>query len=372
MPRLLFAVVLGLLSAPLAFAGLYTPDEPCPFDIKPDGTAAPLPLTQFLILYNDAAAGQFPIDPKNPGTFDWVPTDDRSGVKVLAGGGLMQRYAARHPKAAQLTGPDLAAYTATLIRLGGYNQAISRLTPEARSRTPNYLLLANLSHALALAAGTPADWQTALSRFADALDCDPPTPPPGTTPEQLKWQMRVDRTHYRLWLRLSKEDAEKRPPVPTQPPDAVFETADRKPIRFWESDEEAKKLPPDAVAVAQQLALWSPGDVKVLWTLGEVYLATGDVKAAVKVYEMCADGRKFGGPAVFRDNRAKALDLFAKLPPDGPRAVEGDPQLDGRKGLFALVDPTTFYVVVGVFALAAAVMLVLQGWSLAKRFTRSR
>ncbi len=362
MPRLLYAVVLGLLSAPLAPAGLYTPDEPCPFDIQPDGTAKPLPLTQFLILYNDAAAGQFPIDPKNPGTFDWTPTDDQSGMKVLPGGVLSQRLAARHPKAAQLAGPDLAAHSATLIRLGGHYQAIERLTPEVRSRAPNYLLMANLAHAYALAAGTPNDWQTALSRFADALDCDPPKMFPGTTPEQLKWQMRVDRTHYRLWLRLRKEEAEKRPPVPTQPPDAVFETADRQPIRFWAGDEEAKKLPPDAVAVAQQLALWSPGDVKLLWTLGEVYLATGDVRAAVKVYEMCADGRKFGGPTVFRENRAKALDLFAKLPSDAPPAAEGD------KGLFGLVNPTTFYVVVGLFALAATIMLALQGWSLAKRF----
>lgn len=361
MPRLTFAVVLGLLFAPLAPAGLYTPDEPCPFDIQPDGTAKPLPLTQFLILYNDAAAGQFPIDPKNPGTFDWVPTDDQSGMKVLPGGVLSQRLAARHAKAAQLTGPDLAAHTATLIRLGGHLRAIELLRPEARSRTPNYLLLANLTHAHALAAGTPTDWQTALTSFTYALECDPPKTFPGTSADQLKWQMRVDRTHYRLWLRLRKEEAEKRPPVPTQPPDAVFETADRQPIRYWESEAEAAKLPPDAVAVAQQLALWSPGDVKLLWTLGEVYLATGDVRAAVKVYEMCADGRKFGGPSVFRENRAKALDQFAKLPKDATPAAEGD------KGLFGLVDPTTFYVVVGVFALAAAIMLALQGWSLAKR-----
>lgn len=368
MPRRSFAIALLLFAAPLAPAGLYTPDEPCPFDIRPDGTAAPLPLTQFLILYNDAAAGQFPIDPNNPGTFDWVPTDGGGGLKALPGGVLSQRLVARHPKAAQLTGPDLAAHTATLIRLGGHIRAIERLTPEARSRTPNYLLLANLAHAHALASGTPADWQTALSRFADALDCDPPAPPPGTSPEQLKWQMRVDRTHYRLWLRLRKEEAEKRPPVPTQPPDAVFETADRQPIRFWEGEAEAAKLPPDAVAVAQQLALWSPGDVKLLWTLGEVYLASGDVRAAVKLYEMCADGRKFGGPTVFRDNRARALDLFAKLPPDTPAAPPGDQ--DG--GLFALVDRNTFYVVGGLFALAAAVMLVLQGWSLAKRLSRGR
>lgn len=367
MPRLLFAVILALLSAPLAPAGLYTPDEPCPFDIKPDGTAKPLPDTQFLILFNDASAGLVPIDPKNPGTFDWVPTDDRSGMKVQGSAVLLQRYAARHSKATQLAGSDLAAHTATLIRLGGHKQAMSLLTQETRSRNPNYLLVANLAHAHAAETDATSNWGTALTRLADAFDCEPPKVLSGTSPEQMKWQLGVDRKHYRLWLRLRKEQAEKKPLQATWLPDAVFETADRQPIRFWESDAEAQKLPPDAVAVAQQLALWSPGNEKLLWTLGEVYLATGDVKAAVKVYEMC-EGRKFTAPVVLRDNRARALDLFAKLPQDGPRAVEGDPQLDGKKGLFGLVDPTTFYVVVGLFAVAATILLALQGWSLAKRF----
>ena len=367
MSRTALAVFAVVLFAPFAPAGLYTPDEPCPFTVKADGTAEPLPLTQFLILYSDAFAGLVPQDAVNPGTLDWPPTDNAAGLRVMAGGLLAQRYAARHPKAQRLNGADLAGYTATLIRLGGNLQAIQRLQAE---RSRDYLLLANLAHGYA----ANGDWHTAAIRLTDALDFEPTTLP-GTSVAQMNWLRAVDRTHYRQWLRLRNEETATKPPVASLVPDALFEDADRKPIRYWAGETEAAKLPPDAVAVAQQLALWAPWDAKSLWSLAEVYLATGKVAEAKAVFEMCANGKKFGGPEVFRDNRAKALELAAHLTADNPLAVEGDPQLDGKKKDFyaALVDmvgETKLFVVLGVFAVAAVVMVVLQLRSLRKRFSR--
>src|SRR5207248_3172631 len=48
---------------------------------------------------------------------------------------------------------------------------------------------------------------------------------------------------------------------------------------------ERKKLPSDAVAVAQQLALWLPADGRLLWQLAELANAHGDVKTAAAIMD---------------------------------------------------------------------------------------
>jgi hypothetical protein len=359
-------VLLLALLTPAARGGVYSPDEPCPFQIDPDGTAKPLPFRQFLLLYVDRETALAPPDPAKPVTLDWYPTDDGSGLRAGPACLVTQRLLARWPKADRLTGPDLAGYTADLIRLGGSNRAVGRLQSEKLSRNPNYLLLANLIHAQA----STSDWNSALGVFAFALDYDPPTALPGTRPEQLKWQYGVDRKHYRLWLRHRQDDAEKKPPVKSLVPDAVFEDTDRKPIRFWETDAEAAKLPADAVAVAQQLALWSPGDVRLQWLLAEVYLATGDPRSAQVLFDRCADAGRFTGPTVFRDHRAEAHDLVAKLPKDTPEVPAAAAPGDAEQGLFAVVDERTFYVVGGLFAAGAVVLLAFQFRVIARRLGR--
>src|SRR5207244_12411947 len=44
--------------------------------------------------------------------------------------------------------------------------------------------------------------------------------------------------------------------------------------------EARKKLPADDVAVVQQLAVWLPGDGRLLWLLAELADAHGDVRTA--------------------------------------------------------------------------------------------
>jgi hypothetical protein len=371
----LTVVILGVLHS-FASAGVYSPDDPCPFSIQPDGTATPLPFRQFQILYADRMAGFVSVDPTNPGTFDWYPVD---GVRFRAGaaGKLSQRVFTRWPKVKELKGADLVAHSSNLLYLNLPGLAIELLQPETRARSPNYLLIANLVHAHA----SRGDWDTALTLFSFARDCDPPRELPGSTPQQLQWQHDGDRKYYRNWLRLRKEEAIKKPPITTQEPDVVFEDADRKPIRFWENDAEAAKLPPDAIAVAQQLALGSPQDVKLLWLLAEIYLATGHVREAYDVFEMCGYARKFSGPTVFKEHRAKAQEWFAKLPkeePIIPIAVEGDPQLqqEQKKEFFAaaadLVGETKLLLVGGMFAAVALVLLYFQVRVIVKRLNRSR
>ena len=53
------------------------------------------------------------------------------------------------------------------------------------------------------------------------------------------------------------------------------------------TDAERKKLPANAVAVVQQLALWLPADGRLLWQLGELANVHGDVRTAAAILEGC-------------------------------------------------------------------------------------
>ncbi len=50
---------------------------------------------------------------------------------------------------------------------------------------------------------------------------------------------------------------------------------------------ESKKLLADAVAIVQQLALWLPADGRLLWQLGELANAHGDVNTAAAIMDGC-------------------------------------------------------------------------------------
>jgi hypothetical protein len=50
---------------------------------------------------------------------------------------------------------------------------------------------------------------------------------------------------------------------------------------------ERKKLPADAVALLQQLGLWLPADGRLLWQLGELASAHGDVSMAASIFDGC-------------------------------------------------------------------------------------
>src|SRR5204863_7741161 len=49
------------------------------------------------------------------------------------------------------------------------------------------------------------------------------------------------------------------------------------------ADAERAKLPPDAVAQVQLLPLWQPADGRLLWQLGELANAFGDVRTAAGI-----------------------------------------------------------------------------------------
>lgn len=53
------------------------------------------------------------------------------------------------------------------------------------------------------------------------------------------------------------------------------------------AEEQRKRLPDDAVALVQQMALWLPADGRLLWQLGELAGANGDLATAAAILDGC-------------------------------------------------------------------------------------
>lgn len=77
---------------------------------------------------------------------------------------------------------------------------------------------------------------------------------------------------------------------------------------------ERKKLPADAVALTQQLALWLPGDASILWQLAELANVQGDVRIAASIMDGCVKEFAVSDPELRQHRRVlrAAADALAK------------------------------------------------------------
>jgi hypothetical protein len=368
------AFTLLLLLAPPALGGLYTPDDPCPFTVDADGTAAPLPHPIFVAMLVDRYAPRVPVSPSIPGTLDWYvdPAGQPPVARSSYAARLGQVLAARWPQARTLSKPELAAHTAILIRFGMAQQALNLLD---RGRIAgDYALKANRVHAFA----AEGQWADAVTNLPDPSP--KAVPLAGTTPEQYRWQQRVDEGAYSRWLNIRDTEARTRPSAVDLLPDALFATSDGTPIRYWESEAEADKLPADAVAVVQQLLLWAPWDDRLLWALAEVYFAKGRVREAHSAYRMLAsdEGRRYKAPRLLGQHLQRVAERFADLPPEESSLTlpDGSPDVPPPPAppaglVFGLIDPVAFVLAVIVFAAVLFLMFALQIRAMARRRRRS-
>ncbi|MBX9626798.1 MAG: hypothetical protein K2X82_23560, partial [Gemmataceae bacterium] len=307
------ALVAGLAAVP-GRASLYQPDDPMAVPVRPDGTAEPLPFDEFkrrFVQLNNVA------DPR-PGP-DGKPNPDRA--RVLA------RIDARS-KARDLPPDEAAALAADLIRAGRADDALTRLKPlyldRDRRGTRTYAVAAALVHADA----ARGDWRHAQEYALDLADLPPPAPK-GLTPAQRDWQVRLDRDYLPHYLRLRRDEAEAgRTAAEDEDPTPLFPAPDpgrpADPVR-WVNDAgryepgtlaaaERAKLPPDALAVVQQLLLWFPSDTRLYWLLAELYAAGGDPVAARAILDECVWSRQYG-------NRRRLVEHRAALGPAADRAA---------------------------------------------------
>jgi tetratricopeptide (TPR) repeat protein len=175
-----------------------------------------------------------------------------------------------------LAADEAADLGALHLRLGDPAKALAVLRPAARTHPDHFQLAANLGTAWQ----RTGDLDQAAAALADAVRLAPP-----------RWRPFED-AHLRL-VRLRRAEGK----AAATAPDDLFS------VRWTgEPGKPVRGLPADAVAVAQQLALWLPADGRLLWLAGETANAGGDVRTAAAILDGCVTEFALG-PDLLRRHR---------------------------------------------------------------------
>jgi hypothetical protein len=173
-------------------------------------------------------------------------------------------------KRGPLSADEAADLGALLIRLGQVPEAVEVLRPAQAAHPNHFRLVANLGTAWQLLGDL--DQAEAYLRMAVVH-----APPEWRAAEALHWRLVRGR-------RAGNQDL-----------DDLFD------IR-WQGQ---PKVPPGALALVQQLALWLPADGKLIWQLGEIAAALGDLRAGRDLLELAVGEFGLSQPAL----RARRLEL---------------------------------------------------------------
>ena len=178
------------------------------------------------------------------------------------------RLEMKSKKDGKLTGDELADLGALYIRLGKSAAAVPLLR-DAQRRHPNHFrILANL--------GTACQLQGDLSQAALHLQQSVRLAPG-------KFH-KAEEYHLKL-VRLRLEDKKG---TGLDNLFGVRYVGDKGEFAAGKlAKAERDKLPAQASAIAQQLALWLPADGRLLWHLAELANASGDVKTAAAIMDGC-------------------------------------------------------------------------------------
>lgn len=171
----------------------------------------------------------------------------------------------------KLSADERADLGALYVRLGEIAKALDALRAAQRDYPDHYRIVSNLGTAWQL----QGDLEQAASCLRQAVRLAP-----GKLQKVEEAQLRLVRLRQRQ-------------PRDAQELDDLFsvrylgETNRYEPGRL--AALERKKLPADAVAVTQQLALWLPADARLLWQLAELAAVYGDLKTAAALMDGCVN-----------------------------------------------------------------------------------
>jgi len=199
-------------------------------------------------------------------------------------------------KTRALTPDESADLGALYVRLGKVDAAIAVLSPAARKNPEHFRLAANLGTAFQMAGD--------LERAADQLE-EAVRLAPEKARDAEKWHIKLVR------LRLKEGRAAN---APTAVDDLFGVKFAGVPGKL--ADDERKKLPENSLAVVQQLGLWLPADGRLLWQLGELANAHGDVRTAAAILDGCVTEFALGAPDVRKHRQVyrAAVEELAKKP----------------------------------------------------------
>jgi hypothetical protein len=209
-----------------------------------------------------------------------------------------------------LNSADAAELGAIQWRLRDAEAALATLRSASNRDPRNFWVLTNLG-SVYQGSGQFRDASSPLEAARDLF----PEPWPAGPPAAGDWFKRVEQFQLKL-VRLRLASDSSRSSGRSQPAADVdylfgvrFAGADGAYAAGKIGEAERQKLPPDAVAVVQQLLLWFPEDTRLLWLLGELYNAEGDLESAAKVLDDCVWQRHYESPAL-REHRRFVQDAF--------------------------------------------------------------
>jgi len=190
-------------------------------------------------------------------------------------GPIRKRYQAEMEKltklaqARKLTADEAADLGALHVRLGDTARAIEILRIAQKDNPKHFHLAANL--------GTAWQMQGDLAQAAACLE-----QAVNLAPAKLRKAELLHLKLVRLRVRQPRDAADLDDLFGIQyvGPSGKFEAG-----RLAEA--QRKRLPDDAIALVQQLALWLPADGRLLWQLGELAGANGDVATAAAILDGC-------------------------------------------------------------------------------------
>jgi tetratricopeptide (TPR) repeat protein len=351
----LAAIALGisLLSCRLARAGVYNTDDPLPGPVVSESGVKPLSFSQF----EDLLSSLIGIGIESP--LGSKQSDSPKRKQYLARAEELQAKA----RTGRVIVQERVNWSAYLIRLRKYEEAVEVLEPMARQERRNFMVFANLATAHQLAGRL----DRALG-YLEQVKLLWPSSWPGWTAQQVDWFRTAEKYHLEL-VKLRYRESAGRSAATTQLHEALDDLFH---VRFvgesggYEAgklaNQQRAKLPPDALAIIQQLVLWLPGDTRLYWQLGELYNANGDVEAAAKIFDDCVGNvRRFSAP----DLRAHRLVVQEAKPKASSPLVElGPDQATGSAANAPASDPSGSWlpnlrqlVIVGILAALAVVIL---------------
>lgn len=371
MTRLFQTVIVAF--AFLAFAsdvraGLYHPDVLGAFDLDEQGNAIALSPDTFLIVLGTVKETDW-----KRGSLSRPDPPER----YLE---LKQSIDARRLKGlSRLSEDEKLAYCADLLRFrsdaNAINDALGILNELSRGRPRDngFVLYTHFAYALQLQQGQ----RDALERARLALDYPLPTRLAGLNAKQLAWYLKLEKDYHLPYLshRVRLSQGAKSPPEL----DPLFRDREtRQPVRYvGESGQfepgtiaaaEKAKLPPDAVAIVQQLVLWYPSDERLLWQLAELYNASGELRAADQLFDQVVRDLHIESQDA-RDHRSLVKERDEWIRAELQRMQDEKKKAEEEKKRQAEEEKRRRYVLVGVIlTLVLLALLYYQTREVRRRF----
>ena len=202
-------------------------------------------------------------------------------------------------KTRALTADETADLGAIYIRLGKPEKALNVLAPAARKFPDHFRVSANLGTAIQF----NGDLERAATQLEEAVRL---------APAKLK---SFEQAHLKL-LKLRAKEGKAAPAAIDDLFGVKFVGDSGSPEAGKLANAEFKKLPENAVAIVQQLALWMPADGRLLWQFGELCNAYDDVRSAAAALDGCVTEFALAAPDL-RKRRSlyrAAVDELAKKP----------------------------------------------------------